>query len=151
MNYIFTVAVLRVNRPNRAGRLYPREIIETAIKEAGKTILLVVTATDDWGGPMISLDKAVGEVNRMWVGDDDIFRAQGRLFGNVKPLEGLPSEQVVRLVGNFKLVPVGSGAVGPEDQVLDGYRLNGFLLAEDSNDEAAENIPVVVVPDGVGT
>lgn|GEM_PF-1988277 len=151
MNFIFTAAVLRVNRPNKVGRLYPREIVETAIKEAGDTILLVVTETDDWGGPMISLNKAVGEVNRLWIGDDDILRVQGRLFGDVAPLKGLSPDDVVRLVGRFKLVTVGQGALGPEDQVLDGYRINGFLLAEESNDEAAESIPAVVLPDGVGS
>lgn len=150
MKYLFTAAVLKVNRPNRAGRLYPREVVEAAIKEAKNIVLFVVTETNDWGGPMISLEKAVGEVEKLWVGDDDILRVQGHLFQNVKPIEGLAPENVQKLMGIFRLVPVGHGALGPEGQVLDNYKINGFLLAEESNDDAAEAIPVVVVPDGVG-
>jgi len=149
MKYVFTAPVLQTGTPNRAGRLYPRETVEKAIKKADGAMVPVVSEIAEWGSSMIPLDKMVGEVDRMWLGEDGVLWVQGYFFSNAAPLAALDEKMAVRLIGRFKLVPIGHGAVGSENEILPGYRINGFLIAEESNDEKAGFIPAAVVPDGV--
>jgi hypothetical protein len=113
------IKLLSVGTPTANGRIYPKEVLEAAIKKADKDKMIAVF-NHDMPTADVNIEKAAAIINELELTDDS-------LYGTVSFLQtpmGLLAQQ---LGDSYECRPFGVGKVS-DDKVISDYVLLGFSI-----------------------
>ena len=112
----YTQELMRLDEPNRNGMIYPREVMEAAIKAYGKKLPVFITRSPSTGRG-VNIEDTIGFI-------DDIRVEENRLVGEVKfsstLLNGIDPN-------DFNVSLNGMGKIGEGGRISD-FEIMGYNI-----------------------
>jgi hypothetical protein len=113
------IKLLSVGTPTANGRIYPKEVLEAAIKKADKDKMIAVF-NQDMPTADVNIEKAAAIINELELTDDS-------LYGTVSLLQTPMGLLMQQLGDSYECRPFGIGKVS-DDKVVSDYELRGFSI-----------------------
>jgi hypothetical protein len=121
--------ILDIDKPNANNRIYPRSVIEKAIKKYKEEMVdqkRALIAHEQCSSPLMDLEKTYGIVDDIFIENDSVFIEFHAL--------GLPiSERITHLIKSEILHPVtsGTGTIDENGKIGDDYNIGYIFLTND--------------------